>query len=521
MASAAIKPARPGGLPYAELAIQDFSGGLNVRDAATELKENETPDCMNVVIDERGGVAKRLGYSRWNATALPNLLTYGYESDVCNCVFWYSQADGKLYRDTNGLPTLVKTFAAGAAIAIADFAGVCYLIHAFDGMYASTNGTSWSLTSAASGAIPSGDMLAVWQNKLWVASSTSNLLSFSAPGDPTRWDPADDAGANYIREGNDFPISCLFGTSGVDVQAKPALLVGKRSGAQGSTHRVTDASTGDYATIDQGVGPAGPRAITSLYGSLYMLSTAGIFQTDGQSALLPIGSRLSKMFDPAALDFSQAAGFAAGRTRDRVRFSIARADATGNDLALEYHPAFQAFTARSDAASCYVTRGQQNGILLGGSPNVVGRIWQFDSGGADDGEPISSRILTRVFQPGVGWLLRLQHVRILGRGHFTMESLADFAKSGKQKDVSLVSEGFTWDSDGWDDPTVGWGEDLVEGWGSFYPRHLGRAFQIRVSETSTAIGTAPPLLEDGAALTVGAWSLYGLQLHFSSLHPIV
>lgn len=520
-ATTPVKPAKTGGLPYAELSIVDFSGGLNVRDAATELQENESPDLMNVVIDERGGVTKRLGYSRWNAAALPNLVTYGYESDVCDCVFWYTKADGKLYKDTNGIATLSRQFAADADISMADFAGTCYVIHAFDGLFGSTDGTSWARVTASSGQIPSGDMCAVWQNKFWVASSAGNRLYFCGPGDITQWDSKDDAGSNDLREGNDFPIVCLFGTSGVDVTAQPALLVGKRSGAQGSTHRVVDASNGNYVTIDQGIGPAGPQAVTSLYGQLYIISTGGVFATDGQSALLPIGGRLSKMFDPEALDYNQARGFCAGRTKDRVRFSIARTGSLGNDLALEYHPAFQAFTTRTDAAACYVTRGQQKGILLGASPKVTGRIWQFDNGGADDGAPIESRLLTRVFQPGIGGQLRLQYIRMLGRGRFTIDAMSDFASTGREKDIALLSEGFQWDADGWDDPTVGWGEDLAEGWGHFYPRQLGRAFQIRISETSTAIGTSPPLLETGASLTVGAWAAYGLQLHFSSLHPIV
>jgi hypothetical protein len=505
---------------FQDIILSDLSGGLNVRDALTELAQNETPDCMNIVLDEKGGATKRLGYSVWNATPLPNLVTYGYESDVCNCVFWYTQADGKLYRDLNGIPALVNTFAAGAPISIIDFAGVCYLIHAFDGLFSSTDGLTWSQVVASGGTIPGGDQLAVWQNKLWVASSATNMLSFCAPGDATQWDSAKDAGANYIREGNDFPIVCLYGTSGADVQANPALVVGKRSGAQGSMHRVIDAATGDYRTVDQSIGPAGPNAITSLYGRLYIVSTGGIFETDGQSALSPIGGKLSKLFLPGSLDYNQAAGFIAGGTKDRVRFSLARVGSVGNDLALEYHPAFKAFTARSDAAACYVTRGQQNGILLGASPKVVGRIYQFDTGGSDAGQPIASRILTRAFEPGSGWGQRLQHIRVLGRGRFTVEALADFATSGPQKEMALIAEGFEWDFDGWDDPSVGWGEDLIEGWGHFFPRLYGRAFQIKISETSTAVGQAPPLLESGAALTVGAWALYQIQLQDTPL-PVV
>jgi hypothetical protein len=505
---------------FSDVLLTDFSGGLNVRDALTELGQNETPDCMNIVLDEKGGATKRLGFSKWNATALPNPVTYGYESDVCNCVFWYTRADGKLYRDTNGTPTLVRTFAANAAISIIDFAGVCYLIHAFDGLFASSDGSSWALVTAATGAIPGGDQLAVWQNKLWVANSNSNLLSFSAPGDVTKWDSASDAGANYIREGNDFPIVCLFGTSGADMQANPALVVGKRSGAQGSMHRVIDAATGNYRTIDQAVGPAGPGAITSLYGRLYVVSTSGIFETDGQSALSPIGAKISKLFLPDSIDFSQSLGFIAGRTKDRVRFSVARVGSVGNDLALEYHPAFQAFTRRTDAAAWYVTRGQQNGVLLGASPKVSGQIYQFDTGGSDAGAPIASRLLTRVFQPSGGWNQRLQHIRALGRGRFTVEALADFATSGPSKELALIAQGFTWDFDGWDDPSVGWGEDLIEGWGHFFCRIPGRAFQIKISETSTAVAQAPPLLDDGASITVGAWAIYGLQLQITPL-PVV
>src|SRR5262245_4117424 len=480
-------------LAYSEIYIGDFSGGLNIRDALTELANNETPDCINVVLDERGACHKRLGFVKWNPTPTTNQITYGYESDVCNTIFWYSQDDGNLYRDDGGVLTLVHAFSANGTASITDFAGTTYLAHSFHGLFFTTDGTTWSLVVSSGGSIPNGDMLATWQNKLWIASSSSNLLSFCAPGDATNWDPAKDAGANYIREGNDFPIVCLFGTSGVDVQAQPALLVGKRSGAQGSLHRVTDAATGDYVTMDQSLGPAGPPAITSLYGRLYMISTSGIFETDGQTALVPIGAKLSRLWRPDAIDFHHPARFVATRTRDRVRFSLTLLGSNVNDLCLEYHPGFNAFTARDDAAACYVVHGQQDGILLGVSPKNPGQIYQHDVGGADDGTAISSRLTTKVFEPTGGYQQRLQHIHVLGRGTFTVETLPNFALSGKSKTLSMQASGFQWDFDGWDDPSVGWGEDLVEGWDDFWPRQLGRAFQIRFTETSTNIGTRPPL----------------------------
>jgi hypothetical protein len=508
---------------YSELHIGDFSGGLNVRDALTELAPNESPDCMNIVLDEKGGAAKRLGKSKWNGTVTASPITAGYESDACNCILWYTQADGKLYRDSGGTLTLVKTFGPDGRVQMTDFAGSCYLTHSFDGLFSSTDGTTWALAPVVRGTVPSGDLIATWQNRIWIASSNTNLLSFCAAGDPTNWEQAadSDAGFNYIREGNDFPIVCLFGTSGVDVQAQPALLVGKRSGAQGSIHRVVDAGTGNYVTLDSGVGPAGPNAITGLYGQLYIVSTAGLFATNGQGPLIPMGSKLNRLFDPDSIDYSKAPGFVANRTKDRVRFHVTRKGANGNDLCLEYHPIFQAFTAREDAVTVAVLHAQQEDIVLGASAAVPGQIYQHDVGGADDGQPISSWIYTRVFEPSGGYDQRLQHIRVLGRGHMTCESIADFARSGKAKDLAMVAEGFQWDFDGWDDPAVGWGEDLIEGWDDFWPRQLGRSFQLKFSETGTGTASTPPLLGDGASLTIGSWAIYSTKLTFSALAPIL
>ena len=50
------------------LNLMDFTGGLNLRRNQFQLGENETPDCLNVDIDPRGGFYTRKGWQRWNAT---------------------------------------------------------------------------------------------------------------------------------------------------------------------------------------------------------------------------------------------------------------------------------------------------------------------------------------------------------------------------------------------------------------------------------------------------------------------
>ena len=69
MASNSILSQTRTGLRYffREQLMQGFQGGLNLRDAPTELKPSESPSAWNVTLDERGGVVKRLGYTSWGS----------------------------------------------------------------------------------------------------------------------------------------------------------------------------------------------------------------------------------------------------------------------------------------------------------------------------------------------------------------------------------------------------------------------------------------------------------------------
>lgn len=497
-------------LRYLSTRLPEFSGGLNLRDAATELGLNESPDLLNVTLDERGGLTKRLGYVRWNASAAANPVTYGYSSSVATRILWYSAADGKLYSDPGtGVLTLRHTFTPGP-LGLVDFAGKVYANTLADGLFASADGISWAAVTATSGAVPKGSILASWQNKLWVADPTSNELFFSAPGDAQKWDSADDAGSNHVREGNDFGIVALYGGAGADSQTKPSLIVGKRSGGAGSLHRVIDAATGDYVTLDQTIGPAGPMAITSLYGRVYVVSTSGIYATDGISPLQPIGQKIEPLFSPALLDYTKANGFCAGADGAKLYFSLTQLGQAHNNLVLEFYPLFGAFTRRDDAAACYVTYRATSSILLAASPAVTGRIYRLNTGGSDDGQPITSRFLTRVLEPLGGYENRVQRVKTKGRAvALNMQLLPDFAASADQFTLEMgQGGGFVWDTGVWD---VGaWGEgDFPEGDTDVWPRMYCRACQVRFDETSTLTSS---VIVDGISETVGAWALYEVEL---------
>lgn len=592
---------------YRAVQLQDFSGGLNLRDAPTELAENESPDLWNVTLDERGGVVKRLGQSKWNATPAPALITQGYYSQVVDRLLHYSKSDGKLYSDPGtGVLTLVRTWTAASRLGIVDFAGKVYANHPVDGLYSSTDGTTWTLVVPTSGLLgqvssntgspglvipvaadtnwarltvgtlvdvyvratganpgngkkrkvtavsqaagtftvdaaaaatdadagnvtfdntcgvyvqaayagpPKGDLLANWQNKVWTAGDTAhpNRLSFCAAGDPAKWHTSDGGGSNDIREKDDSPILALFGSSGFDNQTKPSLLVGKKE----SLYRVDDSSTASYMTLDQSTGPASAKCLVGRYGTVYVLSLRGVFRTDGFTPCVPVSTKLDPLFSDTVLNESLSENFCAGVRGDRIRFSVARAGASANDLALEHHPLEAWFTAGSNAANSYVTYGKNAETLIAASPTVTGALYRQDSGGSDDGAAITCWFLTRIFEPNGGNQSRLLDIRSLIRGSFRLSVLLDTAMNGPTRVLSLPSGGFTWDVDYWD--TGVWGDPKAEGYATWQPGSIARVYQFRIDESSTLTQSAPKLLGAGSSPTVGAFSLYSLELRFVPL----
>ena len=129
------------------IGLTSFDGGLNIRDAPTEVAPNETPDCMNITLDERGGATSRLGINKLNgASLLPQSPTFLYYSTVADALLAYISTDagvGKLYNSTDAGVTwsvVTATFTAGASAAIIDFKDRVVLVNTLDGVYSYPSG---------------------------------------------------------------------------------------------------------------------------------------------------------------------------------------------------------------------------------------------------------------------------------------------------------------------------------------------------------------------------------------------
>lgn len=493
------------------LRIRDFSGGLNLREAPPELAANESPDLWNVTLDERGGVAKRLGFAKVNGTPFSGGFTQNlhYSGVGANDV---TQAGASLYLGTTNTARL--TYSTTARGALTDFNGKVWAVHPVDGLHSSTDGITWALINAAI----KGVSITPWQNRLLVCGDPAQpqMVQASAIGDGTDWTTVAGHGwNNQLRENpNDGSgVFALGSASGVDIAGRPGLIACKRD----STYRLYDSSTGAYQTLDPNIGAASAKSVTTSFGRTVILSRQGIFTTDGVSPLVKASARVDPLFTPAALAQSQLDLCAAGSFGDRCYFSIPRFGQTHNDLALEYHVQEGWITTGSNAASCYATFAAATQALHSGSPTASGQVYQQLSGGSDDGAAIASWFQTKWFEPTEGFFTRFRSAKALGRGSFDFFTRRDYETGqGVHRQVAIVPGGFVWGTGVWG---VGvWGPSTYIGYSAKMPSlGTGRSVSFRVEETSTLTGSAPMLLDTGASATVGAWGLAGVDLLYVAL----
>ena len=494
---------------YGESQFRDFSGGWNIRDAQGELAANESPDLYNVTLDERGGISKRLGYTKYNSSAFGSSL-------VTNCFYWstgqnlITQAGAKLYKDTN--TSEFKTFTTSERCGFADFVGLLFFVHPTDGLF-KYDGTT--VTAIVDVDAPKGSTIATWQNKLWVSGNPAakSRVYFSDAGSGDNW-----TATSFVdlREKDTEPVVCLTGASGLDISGRPGLLAFKRR----STYRIFDSATGQFQTLDAQIGAASAISVVNGFQRTVALGESGIYWTDGVGPMRPASDKIVTLFDPTQIAFSQLDKFCAGIKGDRMYFSLARAGQTANNLELEHHPLQGWIVASSAASSCYATYGKDDQIMYAGSPTVVGQVYRRLTGGADDGSAITSRFQGRWAELTGGHQVRITKARVTGRGIFALDVFKDYELSPTTSlSVSLSSGAALFDDAAaiFDDPNTLFGPLKYQSFKDFPQLGVMRAISLRFSETSSSSGSGIQILGSGAAPEVGAFGTYGVSLAYVPL----
>ena len=209
----------------------DFTGGLNLRADQFNIGFNESPALLNVSVDPRGGVRRRNGVKRINATApatddeIIKLMTH-YESDDNNIVAATKAASGtgliSFYRmayDGSDMNFSGPLESSGDVFGFKDqvpssatfngktyFSNGGYVYNIDTGAIQPNSAFSWTggtddtagYTQAfdgTSGHFPMARYISTWQDRMFAAyineTDGSNRIRWSSAGDPTTWAAAD------------------------------------------------------------------------------------------------------------------------------------------------------------------------------------------------------------------------------------------------------------------------------------------------------------------------------------------
>ena len=482
-------------MAFKSISIGPFPGGLNTRDQPGELSLEEIADAMNVTIDERGALMKRLGMERRYASAVGSGL-------VSNLFSWNSrgfliaQIGTGMHKDGGAS---FHTWTTSARVGMCEFLGNLIMIHPVDGvrMYDGTTVTG-PFTN-----FPVGNTCAAWQNKCYFAGDPANPSKFM-------WT---DIGAmtmnvnnfNQLREKDNSLITCLTGASGLDVSGRPGLLAFKGD----SAYRIYDSSNGAYNTIDAATGCSSNISAVSAYGRTYVVNERGIFWTNGVDPMVEASAKIENVFSATVINQNRDDLMCAGRYQDRLYFSVPLVGETANGLVIELNPQTGWVMTHDNAASAYASLGHGATAMVIGSPTANGLVFNSHRTGTDDGTAIASYMQSAWGNPAFGNLINIRRARFIGAGEFDATLLVDY-ESG----TSLPSMHVEINSGNvqYDDPDVEYDSGEVYGPARFQDHQdfwsvaKCRAFAIRIEETGSTTRIAPAVL-GGAEPEIGAWGL--------------
>lgn len=502
--------------------FEDFSGGWNIRDAPSELANNESPDLLNVTLDERGGVVKRLGCESVGTN---------FVNAASNIFYWRSgdvfilQRAAVIYKTTDFTTyTTIKTYSTNDVAAFCDWnigaIGLLIAVHP-TGKVSTYDGTTWTDVATS----PKGNCIAIWQNKVWVSGDPDNRSRVYAciAGHPEQaWNLADDY--NDMREKDHAPVTALGGGPGMDIAGRPGLLVFKKNWIG----RINDANAagttfGQYTTLHNEAGAVSAQAITSSSSGLVCsINERGIWVCDGDSAQLASG-KISRLFRAEMLNFAKTDEWCAEQHDDRVIFCVSRQGSDRNNLTLEFHPT-QGWIVPHDCAFRSLTLYTKNERqLYGASPKAInplvdpyGKVFQVFSGWSDDGEEILSHFQTRWFEVQGGYSIRLRRMRVQARGRFMVYTKHDYIDTLDQgQTFKGLSAGGYWGQGDWGE--FNWGQAAFETFEDLYSWGVAKAFCVVVREHSSTSAFSPTLLEGTTAQQTGSYALYGVLLDYVRL----
>ena len=286
----------------------DFTGGLNLTDSQQSIKENESPDALNVDFGLRGGFVLRGGFQTQDYSSLYGDAIFLGPSYYGNDVVLMAEADGSLCEFDgstilNKSQDLSDTTMAANPVRMANFSSAQgdknyfangrlssnLVMRSWDDstLTTLTNTFNDTYTSPAGGNMPLARHIASHAGYMWVADTVESAtryahrVRFSHLQQPEDWATADYFEVDPSDDGD--PITAL-------VPFQNVLLVFKR----GSVHAVFGTSRDNFSleALTQATGVNDPRAIAVHSGVCYWFSNQGQLMGFNGRGVVPVSDKV-------------------------------------------------------------------------------------------------------------------------------------------------------------------------------------------------------------------------------------
>jgi hypothetical protein len=515
-----------------------FDGGLNLRDKADVVEDNEAIDLLNVTFTERGAIRQRDGYVDLTASDLTNRVdslgtfatTSGTRHILAGCGTRLEAIN------TSGSVVASKTGLAGGPYTFARFAApTTELTYAGNGSdtLQKWDGSAWTSGAATatvngtgSSAMPKAAAICVSPNTNRLVATaygtgttsgpggtTSNpsRVHFSNIGAPETWetDGSSGRGANFVDLTPGDGEQIMAAVTWRDLifvfkQSKFFVFINESAQANGTP-------IFNYRAVTTGVGLAAKQAVCVSRDGVYFMSRQGAYLTTGGEPVL-ISDKIKPVWDQnpevyfksEPLNLAQIALCRMGWHNEQVYLAFPSGTATANDRTLVYDTQHKWWTLWDLPASAVISfqRGDQPELHFGYASGNK-RVGHLNIASETDlsGTQIVSRWRSGWGDYKIALLKTIREHKLWGTGQSTMSMYVDFKTTPQTQGTLVLGSSATWPSSGTWGAWISDNDDVWPGGGQVSEGLVRTA--IRGHQFSTEFSNS----------TSAAWSLHRVAKH--------
>jgi hypothetical protein len=312
----------------------DFSGGVNLYDAAYAVKNNEARDARNVLTTNRGAIRKRDGSQVYATLAQAPLSLFGAQSPrvliASASTFLYAIDAAKTVTQIASALTAGRRWQWISA-PTAGGQGPLFGTNGVEVRYSNGTLAGTGVWTASAGTLPVGNYLTYLNNRTFAAGMASyttadpgSTVAASNIGSARDWTQAANQGwAVMLDPGDGDAITGLAG-SGMNLMVFKARKV----------FNIYDLNSGANRRITDKTGAVAPRSVIETpYGTFFLSENQGVCRTNGQS-IDRVSDKILPVFaqTPAAMRSSAVAAYLS----DHLYLAISTSSSSVNDTLLDF-----------------------------------------------------------------------------------------------------------------------------------------------------------------------------------------